>query len=178
MSPNYLVFKSLLVSRALYLPGRRTHKHEGRRTSGRTPVPPRAPGPENRAENGVYDGRLSGTFKPLGAAPRVPCGSAGAGIVSTAEVMHMRKSLTLGAGLILILAACASPPQQPAQNVAKAQKPAVGCVPDTATRLPMKDSECAGFGATHSSKDLQNTGQPYADQQLRMLDPALWGGGH
>jgi uncharacterized lipoprotein len=88
--------------------------------------------------------------------------------------MNMRKSLTLAACLALTLAACATtpPPQQP---VAKAEKPATGCVPTTATRLPMKDSECSGFGASYSHKELQNTGQPYADQELRMLDPSVWG---
>ncbi|MGB6604795.1 MAG: hypothetical protein WA747_09575 [Steroidobacteraceae bacterium] len=90
----------------------------------------------------------------------------------------MRKSLTLAACVALTVAACATttPPQQ-AQPVAKAEKPAAGCVPTTATRLPMKDSECSGFGASYSYKQLQNTGQPYADQELRMLDPSLWGGG-
>lgn len=89
----------------------------------------------------------------------------------------MRKSLSLAACLALTLGACATTPQPQTQPVAKAQKPAAGCVPDTATRLPMKDSECSGFGASYSSKDLQNTGQPYADQQLRMLDPSVTTGG-
>jgi hypothetical protein len=84
----------------------------------------------------------------------------------------MRKSLTLGACLALTLAACATP--QPAtQPVAKAQKPAAGCVPDTATRLPAKDSECSGFGSSYGSGQLQSTGQPYADQSLGMLDPSV-----
>jgi hypothetical protein len=88
--------------------------------------------------------------------------------------MHMRKSLTLGVCLALSLAACATtPPPQPQPTVAKAQKPATGCVPDTATRLPMKDSECSGFGASYGSKELQNTGEPFANQQLRLLDPSL-----
>jgi hypothetical protein len=90
----------------------------------------------------------------------------------------MRKSLTLGACLVLTLAACATPPPPQTQPVAKAQKPATGCVPDTATRLPMKDSECSGFGASYGSKELQSTGQPYADQQLQMLDPSVRGGTH
>jgi hypothetical protein len=91
--------------------------------------------------------------------------------------MDMHKSLTLAACLALTLAACATTPQPQAQPLAKAQKPATGCVPDTATRLPMKDSECSGFGASYGSKDLQNTGQPYADQALRMLDPSVVTGG-
>jgi hypothetical protein len=87
--------------------------------------------------------------------------------------MDMRKSLTLAACLALTLAACATPPQPQPAPVAKAQKPATGCVPDTATRLPVKDSECAGFGASYTDKELNSTGQPYADQELRMLDPSV-----
>ena len=86
----------------------------------------------------------------------------------------MRKSLTLGACVLVTLAACATAPQpQPTQAVAKAEKPAAGCVPQTATRLPIKDSECAGFGASYNEKQLNNTGLPYADQELRMLDPSV-----
>ena len=88
----------------------------------------------------------------------------------------MHKSLTLAACLALTLAACATAPQT--QPVAKAEKPATGCVPDTATRLPMKDGECTGFGASYDSRTLQSTGQPYADQQLQMLDPSVRGGTH
>jgi hypothetical protein len=90
--------------------------------------------------------------------------------------MDMRKLLTLGACLALTVAACATPP--PTAPVAQAAKPATGCVPDTATRLPMKDSECSGFGASYGAKELQSTGQPYADQQLQMLDPSVRGGTH
>ncbi len=85
----------------------------------------------------------------------------------------MRKSLTLGAGLLLTLAACATPP--PPKPVAQAAKAQVGCVPDTATRLPVKGSECAGFGLSFSKQQLDSTGQPYADQELRMMDPAITG---
>jgi hypothetical protein len=87
--------------------------------------------------------------------------------------MNMRKSLTLAACLALTLAACATTPQPQPQAVAKAQKPAAACVPQTASRLPVKDDECSAFGATYGSKELQSTGQPYADQQLQMLDPSV-----
>lgn len=88
----------------------------------------------------------------------------------------MHKSLTLAVCLALTLVGCATAPQ--AKPVAKAERPAAGCVPDTATRLPMKDAECSGFGASYGSKELQSTGQPYADQQLQMLDPSVRGGTH
>jgi hypothetical protein len=88
--------------------------------------------------------------------------------------MNMRKSLTLAACLAVTLAACATtPPPPPAQPVAQAQKPATGCVPDTATRLPMKDTECSGFGASYGAKELQSTGEPFANQSLQMLDPSV-----
>jgi hypothetical protein len=86
--------------------------------------------------------------------------------------MDMHKSLTLAACLALTLAACATPQPQ-TQPVAKAQKPAAGCVPETASRLPTKDDVCSAFGASYGSKELQSTGQPYADQQLQMLDPSV-----
>jgi starvation-inducible outer membrane lipoprotein len=84
--------------------------------------------------------------------------------------MNMLKSLALAACLALTLAACATAPQPP---VANAQKPATGCVPATATRLPTKDSECSGFGASYGAKELQSTGQPFANQSLQMLDPSV-----
>jgi hypothetical protein len=72
----------------------------------------------------------------------------------------------------LTLAACASTRQPPA--VAKAQDLAdSGCVPQTATRLPVKPSECAGFGVRFTKQQLDSTGQPYAEQELRMLDNSL-----
>lgn len=89
----------------------------------------------------------------------------------------MRNSVTLAAALTLTLAACATPQPQ-VQPVAQAQKPAAGCVPETASRLPVKDSECSGFGAAYDQKQLQSTGQPFADQQLQMLDPSVRGGTH
>jgi hypothetical protein len=74
----------------------------------------------------------------------------------------------------LAVAACATT-RQP-QVVAQAQ-PAVGCVPQTATRLPMKGSECSGFGVRFTDKQLSSTGQPYAEQELRMLDTSVLANG-
>jgi hypothetical protein len=87
--------------------------------------------------------------------------------------MDMRKLLTLGACLALTVAACATPP--PTAPVAQASKPATGCVPQTASRLPVKDGECSAFGASYSKQELDSTGQPFADQSLRMLDPSVTG---
>jgi hypothetical protein len=71
----------------------------------------------------------------------------------------------------LTVAACASMPQAPA--VARAQKLDTGCVPETATRLPTKSSQCAGFGVRFTKEQLESTGQPYAEQELRMLENSL-----
>jgi hypothetical protein len=77
----------------------------------------------------------------------------------------------------LTLAACAGTPQVPA--LAKAQDLAdSGCVPQTATRLPTKSGECAGFGVRFTKEQLNSTGQPYAEQELRMLDNSLVANGH
>jgi Flp pilus assembly protein TadD len=87
-----------------------------------------------------------------------------------AEVSFMRKILVCTA-LAFIVAACASTPQQP-PSTAKASTPA-GCVGTTATRLPVEQNGCAGFGSQYSKDQLDRTGQPYVNDSLRMLDPAV-----
>ncbi len=82
------------------------------------------------------------------------------------------KSLALPAALALSLAACATAPPTPDKATAKAKPPA-GCVAQTATRIPVKDDTCAGFGNTYTKQDIDNTGQPYADKALGMLDPSV-----
>jgi uncharacterized lipoprotein YajG len=78
----------------------------------------------------------------------------------------------------LLLAACATPPPRQTQPLANAAKPPAGCVAQVATHLPVKDDQCAGFGATYTDKDLQNTGQTYPNQALRQLDPSVQLTGH
>jgi hypothetical protein len=93
----------------------------------------------------------------------------------------MLKSSLLGACAALSLAACATTSAPPATAAANdLQKPPPGCVAQTATRIPVKDDTCAGFGQTYTQKDIQNTGQQYADKALSMLDPAVQisGNGH
>jgi hypothetical protein len=86
----------------------------------------------------------------------------------------MMKPLALTAVLALTLAACATPPTTPDKaTTAKAAKPPAGCVAQTATRIPVKDDACAGFGNTYSKQDIDNTGQVYADKALGMLDPSV-----
>jgi hypothetical protein len=52
-------------------------------------------------------------------------------------------------------------------------KPPLGCVSDTATRLPVSPNECAGVGSTYTKKDLDQTGRVYLQDALRDLDPAI-----
>lgn len=85
----------------------------------------------------------------------------------------MLKPLAIGACLGL-LSACAATPKSPdATQAAAAVTPPPGCVAQTATRIPVKDGECAGFGNTYTQQDIQNTGQTYADKALGLLDPSV-----
>jgi hypothetical protein len=83
----------------------------------------------------------------------------------------MLKKLVPGATLLL-LAACASTPPPP-QSAAAQVTPPTGCVSDTATRLPVRPGDCAGVGSTYSKQQMDNTGQPYVGDALRMLDPSV-----
>jgi hypothetical protein len=95
----------------------------------------------------------------------------------TLEVTAMLNRLLLGAGLAVALAACASTPPQPTQTAAA--KAPVGCVPDTATRIPSSDPKtCAGFGHSWNQDDISRTGQATPGGALRLLDPTLTVTGH
>jgi hypothetical protein len=83
----------------------------------------------------------------------------------------MKRSIVYVA-VALLLGACATTAQSPqTPPTAAAKKPPAGCVGDTATRIPVPPGECAGFGSTYTKQDLDQTGQPYAQDALRMLDP-------
>ena len=84
----------------------------------------------------------------------------------------MLKSLAIGACLVL-LAACASTPTTPASNQSAAAKLPAGCVGQTATRIPVKEGDCAGFGSTYNQQDIQNTGQIDTAKALGMMDPSV-----
>jgi len=92
----------------------------------------------------------------------------------------MLKELFIGACLVLPLAACTTPAptREPAKTALVAPAHTPGCVPDTATRIPVKEHDCAGFGRTYTQEDIQRTGQPDTAQALRMLDPSLTVHGH
>jgi len=92
----------------------------------------------------------------------------------------MLKELVIGAGLVLALVGCTtpSPTREPASTALLAPAPTAGCVADTATRIPVKEHDCAGFGRTYTQEDIQRTGQPDTAQALRLLDPSLTVHGH
>ena len=77
------------------------------------------------------------------------------------------------ASLTLSLAACASAPTAPKNPPAAQVKPPPGCVAQTATRIPVKDDTCAGFGSTHTKEDVDRTGQTDLSRALPMLDPSV-----
>jgi len=86
----------------------------------------------------------------------------------------MMKSLALSGALALLLAACATAPVSPDKASAANAKPPAGCVGQTATRIPVKeDQTCAGFGATYTRQDIDNTGQTTVGAALPMLDPSI-----
>lgn len=84
----------------------------------------------------------------------------------------MLRTSLVGGAMILALAACATTPPTPMTAAAQA-KPPLGCVSDTATRLPVSPNECAGVGSTYTKKDLDQTGRVYLQDALRDLDPAV-----
>jgi hypothetical protein len=92
----------------------------------------------------------------------------------------MLKKILLGACLVLPLAACTTPSatREPPKGAALAPAPTPGCVADTASRIPVKEGDCAGFGRTYTQQDIQRTGQPDTAQALRLLDPSLTVHGH
>ncbi len=84
---------------------------------------------------------------------------------------------SLLAACLLVPAGCAStPPAAPriaTANAASNSGSPAGCVNRTATRLPTSRDDCAGFGNSHSDEAIQSTGQPRAQEALRMIDPAV-----
>jgi hypothetical protein len=92
----------------------------------------------------------------------------------------MLKELVIGACLVLPLAACTtpSPTREPPKSASLAPARAPGCVQDTATRIPVKEGDCAAFGQTYTREDILRTGETDPAQALRLLDPALQVHGH
>ena len=88
----------------------------------------------------------------------------------------MWKNHLIGAWLVVCVAACASTPSSPgaATKAAAAHNlTPVGCVSNTATRIPVSPTECAGFGRTWTDQDIKTTGATDSAQALRLLDPSI-----
>jgi len=79
----------------------------------------------------------------------------------------MLKSLAIGAGLALALAACASGPAAAPHPQNTLSSLPLGCVPDTSTR------RCDAFGTYYKGDDLRRTGAQHVGAALNMVDPEL-----
>jgi hypothetical protein len=92
----------------------------------------------------------------------------------------MLKRLVIGACLVLPLAACttASPTRELPTSAALAPARPPDCIGNTATRIPLKETDCAGFGSTYTRDDILRTGGADTAQALRLLDPTLQVHGH
>jgi hypothetical protein len=99
------------------------------------------------------------------------------GLKARSSIAVMVKRILIGACLTLCVAACAaSPPTSTTGKpvtAATAKVPPAGCVADTATRIAVKPSDCAGFGRTWTDQDVKSTGATDAAQALRQLDPTV-----
>jgi len=71
------------------------------------------------------------------------------------------------ASLLLVLAACATTPQNQATTATN-----TGCLA-TGSRIPLSPGDCAAFGRSYSGDELRQTGQVNVAPALRMLDPAI-----
>ena len=89
----------------------------------------------------------------------------------------MLKTSLIALFLTALAAGCAgNPPSASRQATAHAATNSgspVGCVNKTATRLPTSREDCAGFGNSHPADAIRSTGQPQAQEALRMLDPPV-----
>jgi hypothetical protein len=93
----------------------------------------------------------------------------------------MLKTPLLGVCLIALAACASNPPAAPRNATAKAASSSgspIGCVNKTATRLPTPPDDCAGFGMSHSAEAMKDTGQPHAQDALRMIDTSVTTGNH
>jgi hypothetical protein len=90
----------------------------------------------------------------------------------------MLKSLVITACLTASAVACTTSPGTRTEPKAAAVGLDRTCIRDTATRIPLRPSECAGLGRTYSGEDIQHTGATDVGQALRLLDPSVTVNGH
>jgi len=87
----------------------------------------------------------------------------------------MIKSLALCAVVATSAVACSttSPPSSETRTAAAAA-PAQACVPETASRLPMRPGACSSVpGRSYSNEDIERTGQTNVGDALGLLDPSI-----
>jgi hypothetical protein len=86
----------------------------------------------------------------------------------------MIKSLLICAVVSASAVACstAGPPRSETRSAAAA--PTQPCVPETASRLPMRPGVCSSApGRSYSNQDLERTGHTDVGDALQMLDPSI-----
>jgi hypothetical protein len=97
------------------------------------------------------------------------------------EAAMFRKAL-IGAGVSLCVAACASSPSTSAAAdssvTSAAQLRPVGCVSQSATRIPVGPTECAAVGHIITGEAIKSVGATEPGEALRLLDPTLTVQGH
>ena len=88
------------------------------------------------------------------------------------EVSAVVYKLLVGVALSACVAGCAHMPSH-TEAMANSAPPA-GCVPPaTATRLPLRPSECAAFGRSWTQEDLKRTGALDLGRALQLMDPSV-----
>jgi hypothetical protein len=85
----------------------------------------------------------------------------------------MLRSLLMGVCLAASLAACTSAPSTRADAARVAETQRNSCLKETGTRLPPPPGQCAGFGRSYSSEEIDRTGRTDAGAALQMLDPSI-----
>jgi hypothetical protein len=89
------------------------------------------------------------------------------------EVNAMLMKLLPGACVALALIACASHAPRESTKTANANEPPIGCVYDTATRIPVNPKNCPAFGNTFTKDQINSTGKVEVGQALQMLDTSV-----
>jgi hypothetical protein len=86
----------------------------------------------------------------------------------------MIKSLLICAVASASVIACSTAGPPRSENRTAATAPTQPCVPETASRLPMRPGVCTSApGRSYSNQDLDRTGQIDVADALQMLDPSI-----
>lgn len=74
---------------------------------------------------------------------------------------------------LFVLAGCATNPVNRTAGSAGAATRNPACLTQTGNRIATKDSNCAEFGRSYSSDDVNRTGATTAGEALRLMDPSV-----